>query len=465
MIAGHPSGVCGARHRARSCPRGAALGFLGALMIATAPLATPLSAQAISGMLVDADTGAPIEGASVILLSRAGERLDWRLSNAAGRFDFRMPGAGTFLLQAERIGHARVLSEPIPIDRGVTVVYRLEVPVEEVMLAGIEVESSRRCEVRPGQGESTARVWEEARKALEATSRTSGRGIYRYEIRRFERELDARGRRVRSEQSRIERQVLASPFVSLNVEDLLENGFARADGEGRDYYAPDADVLLSDAFLDTHCMSLAEGDDEAEGLLGLSFEPTRDRGVPDISGVLWVDPVDGELQWLDYGYEFLDVPNSNRLGGRIQFHGLPNGTWIVREWHIRMPLLRASLRGGRVRPRLVGIREEGGSVLRVTNLRDELVLDSGAAIIRGVVLDSEDSEPVEAVVVLLSDGRRVTTDEDGRFQFADLVGGSYDLRVFDPVLDPLSLSAEPVFLDLSPGDVASVPLRFPSRSR
>ena len=192
---------------------------------------------------------------------------------------------------------------------------------------------------------------------------------------------------MRNEQSRILRgQVLASPFRSLDVENLLENGFVRPDGEGSIYYGPDADVLLSDAFLDTHCMSLAEGEDEAEGLLGLSFEPTENRGVPDISGVLWLDPVNAELQWLDYRYEFLDVPNSERLGGRIRFHGLPNGTWIVREWYIRMPLLQATVdqrRFGqrRVRPRLVGLREEGGLVVRVNNLQGDLVLESTAGII------------------------------------------------------------------------------------
>ena len=458
MIAGPCSDVPVARRAGKTRLLVSALCFIGASTIPTAPLA----AQAISGTLVEAETEAPIEGASVILLSRAGDRLDWRLTNAAGRFDFRMAGAGTYLLQADRIGHARVLSEPIPIDRGVTVVYRLEAPVEAVMLAGIEVESSRRCEVRPGQGAATARVWEEARKALEATSRTSGRGLYRYEIRRFERELDARGRRVRNEQSRVQRQVLARPFASLAVDNLLENGFVRPDDDGGSYYAPDADVLLSDAFLDTHCMSLTEGDDESEGLIGLSFEPTRDRGVADISGVLWVDPVDGKLQWLDYRYEFLDVPNSDRLGGRIQFHGLPNGTWIVREWHIRMPLLQVRFRSGRPRSRLVGLRDEGGSVLRVSNLQGDLVLDSEAGIIEGVVFDSEGSQPVQDVVVLLDAGQRATTDEDGRFQFAGLAAGYYAVRVLNPVLDSLGLSPEPVFLEVNPGDVASVRLRFPS---
>jgi len=432
---------------------------LGAVLFVTAPL----SAQTISGILVESETGAPVEGASVMLLSRNGERLDWRLTNAAGRFDFRTPGPGTYLLRADRIGHARVLSDPIPIDRGVTVVYRLETPLEAIVLAGIEVESSRHCEVRPGQGLSTATVWEEARKALEATSRTSGLAVYRYIIRRHERELDARGRRVGSEQSRILRgQVLARPFRSLDIDNLLENGFVRPDGEGSIYYGPDANVLLSDAFLDTHCMSLAEGEDEAEGLLGLSFEPTEDRGVTDIRGILWLDPANAELQWLDFGYEFLDVPNSERLGGRIRFHGLPNGTWIVREWYIRMPLLQAYSKRGRVRRRLVGLKEEGGLVLRVDDLQGDPVLDSGAGIIEGVVFDSEGSEPVKEVLVLLDDSTRVRTDEDGRFRFTSLVEGYYGLRVLNPVLDSLGLSAEPVLFEVRPGDVASARLRFPS---
>ena len=433
--------------------------FLGAGML----VATPLAAQAITGTVVEAETGAPVEGASVVLLTRSGDQLDWRLTNAAGRFGFQMTQPGTYLLRADRIGRASVLSDPIPVDRGVTAVYRLETPVEAILLAGIEVSGSRRCEVRPGQGAATARVWEEVRKALELTSRTSGRGLYRYVIRHYERELDARGRRVRSEQSRIQRGVMANPFRSLAVERLLEGGFVQEDNEGFVYYAPDADVLLSDPFLDTHCMKLANGEDEAEGLLGLSFEPTEDRRVTDISGVLWVDPENGELQWLDYRYEFLDIPDSDRLGGKIRFYGLPNGTWIVREWYIRMPILEESRRiGRRGRAQLVGLREQGGLVSRVNDLQGDLVLDSEAGIIEGVVLASEGSDVVEAVVVSLENGRRATTDEDGRFQFTDLTEGYYSLRVLNPALDSLGLSAEPVFLQVSPGEVTSARLRFSS---
>ena len=423
-------------------------------------MTAPVGAQTtISGTLVGTGTQTPVEGATVSLIDSSGDPVAWRLTNAAGRFGFALIRAGTYTLRTDRIGHASVLSDPFTVEDGEAVVRRLETPVEAIMLAGIEVAGSRRCEVRPGQGEGTETVWEEARKALEATSRTSRLGVYRYVIRRYERDWDAFARQVRSEESRIESRQLASPFRSLDIDDLVEKGFT---DEGT-YYAPDADVLLSDRFLDTHCMSLSEGEDEAEGLLGLSFTPTEDRGVTDISGVLWLNQVDAELQWLDYQYEFLDVPNSERLGGKILFAGLPDGTWIVREWYIRMPYLEVVVERGRPdRTRLVGIKEVGGLVVRVNTVRGDLVLDSRAGIIEGVVLDFRGFEPVEGVVVLLDDSTPVTTDADGRFQFSGLVEGYHGLRVVNPVLDSLGLSPDPVFFEARPGDVTSASLRFGS---
>ena len=440
----------------RTCILTTFLCLCGAAMNKTAPVGAQTT---ISGTLVGTGTQTPVEGATVSLIDSSGDPVAWRLTNAAGRFGFASIRAGTYTLRTDRIGHASVLSDPFTVEGGQAVVRRLETPVEAIMLAGIEVAGSRRCEVRPGQGEGTATVWEEARKALEATSRTSRLGVYRYVIRHYERDWDARARQVRSEESRIESRQLASPFRSLDIDDLVEKGFT----DERNYYAPDADVLLSDRFLDTHCMSLSEGEGEAEGLLGLSFEPTEDRGVTDISGVLWLNPEDAELQWLDYQYEFLDVPNSQRLGGKILFAGLPDGTWIVREWYIRMPYLEVVVERGRPdRTRLVGIKEVGGLVVRVNTIRGDPVLDSRAGIIEGVVLDFRGSEPVEGVVVLLDDSTPVTTDADGRFQFSGLVEGYHGLRVVNPVLDSLGLSPDPDFFEARPGDVTSASLRFGS---
>ncbi len=436
----------------------------GALAIAGLSLGAPsLQAQAITGTLVEEGTGAPVDGAAVVLLDASEEPISWRLTDPVGRFSFVLGRGGTFRLRADRIGHGSVRSDLIEVGRGQTVSHRLEIPVEAVVLEGLTVESGRRCRVRPGSDEATARVWEEARKALTATAETARRGFYRYVIRRFERELDARGRRVLKEESRVDRRLTPNPWKSLPVDDLLNGGFVRTSGEGSTYFAPDADVLLSDSFLDTHCMRLEEGEDESEGLVGLVFEPVDDRGVPDISGTLWIDPASGELQWLDYRYEELDVPHADRLGGRVSFEGLPNGTWIVREWSIRMPMLAVTRRrpGVPSRTELTGIKEDGGLVVRVSNVGGEVVLDSRAGILEGVVVDSLGRSPVAGAIVLLDGTDRATTDEEGRFRFPSLPRGHYGLRVFNPALEIHELPSPTTYLESIPGQVSSVRLEFP----
>ncbi len=437
-----------------------ALSQVGLLLVALGVHPTAARSQAILGTLVEAETGAGIEGAAIILLDESGDQLSWRLTDTAGRFNFQIDRSGRFRLRADRIGHASVLTDLITLDGVSNAVQRIEAPVEAILLSGIEVEGGRRCEVRPEDGVATARVWEEARKALEAASQTLRGGAYRYVIRRYERELDATGRRVQSEESRILRRVTRRPFVSLDVDDLLSQGFVRSDGDGSIYYAPDADVLLSDPFLDTHCMRLTEGRDESEGMLGLAFEPLEDRGVVEISGVLWLNPDDGRLQWLDYTYEYLDVPDADRLGGRVQFEGLPNGAWIVLNWSIRMPILSATiLDGGRRRTTLVAIREEGGQVVRVNDRRGERVLDSRTGTIEGVVLDSLGINPVEGAVVTLDGPVQVETDTDGRFRFSSLAQGRYGVRVSNTALDTLGLAPETVYADVTPGRISSVRLQ------
>ncbi len=159
MIAHHRCAKPPARHRVRPCLPVIASCLLGAVTLA----AVPLGAQTtITGTVVEAETGVPVGGATVILLDRTGEQVAWRLTDAAGQFGFATIQAGTYSLRTVRIGHASVVSDPFTLERGATVVRRLETPVEAIMLAGLEVESRRRCEVRPGQGLATATVWEEA---------------------------------------------------------------------------------------------------------------------------------------------------------------------------------------------------------------------------------------------------------------------------------------------------------------
>ncbi|NIR40889.1 MAG: hypothetical protein GWO22_34680, partial [Actinobacteria bacterium] len=92
-------------------------------------------------------------------------------------------------------------------------------------------------------------MWDEARKALAVASFTDQRGSYRYETMTYNRRMDRDFTILSEEESRREGYML-SPFESRPAEDLVENGFVQREDGDQVYYAPDADVLLSDAFLD-----------------------------------------------------------------------------------------------------------------------------------------------------------------------------------------------------------------------
>ncbi len=442
-------------------------------------LGTPAAAsgQWVRGTLVEQGTGAPIEGAAIVALDPNDTRLAWTLTDTSGRFFFQVKTGGSFIIRADRIGHLSTISETLEVGSADTLVYRMEAPLDAIQLVGLTVEgSSRDCRIRPEEGVATARVWEEARKALEAASQTSRRGVYQFMVRRHERELDNRGRKVLKEESRIDKRFQRSPFKSMEASILIEEGFVQPDGDGFFYYAPDADVLLSDEFLDSHCMKLREGDGEDEGLLGLEFEPAGGRRVPDISGTLWLDPSSAELQRLEFRYENLGFSVGRApIGGTVVFAGLPNGHWFVTNWAIRMPTLAeermpiTSVSGGlgtRSRIRVVGIREEGAIVLQVRDARGDVVLESGAGTITGVVVGEDDERPVsDAVVSVWITGQQVITGYDGLFRLGSLGDGTYDLLVTHPSLTALGHGGELTPAQAVSGEVTSVRLTLPSESR
>ena len=451
--------------------------LISALLLTALGRPSDASGQIVLGTLVEQVTGVPIEGAAIVMLGPEDRRLDWTLTDAMGRFFFRMTGGGDFVLQAERIGHASTRSEDLQVGVGDTLVYRMEAVVEPIELAGLMVEGSGRdCEIRPEEGAATARVWEETRKALEAAAQTTKRGAYRFIIRRFDRQLDERGRKVVKETSQVDSRLQPRPFASLEAFLLIENGFVQPDGDGFIYYAPDADVLLSDEFLDSHCFRLSAGKDDKEGLLGLEFEPTKDRDVSEISGTFWIEPETAQLQHLEYSYENLGFSVGRApIGGTLGFSSLPNGTWFVRTWSIRMPNLglprqrpMAALPFPQIRPatRVVGIHEEGALVLQVYDERGDLVVESGTGTIAGMVMWKDSNRPVTgAVVTVSSNDSDAITGDDGLFRLGSLGDGTYDLLVTHPSLTSLGHGGELTPVRAVSGEVTSVRLILPSEKR
>lgn len=436
--------------------------FLLALLLALpAVLPSPAAGQVVQGRVSDLAGGEPVDAAMVVLLDEEGRRRASTLTNASGLFRLDAPSAGLFRVRVERIGFRSAYSDLHRLTPGDTAFIGVEVDVRPIPLTGIDVEGSGRCEVRPEEGVATARVWEEARKALAAAAWTDEMELYRYRLVEYVRRRDRRGREVARPDSTVSERFLGTPFSAPPVDSLLPEGFVRPEGEDVIYYGPDAEVLLSDLFLDSHCMRLRRGEDEARGLVGLAFEPIEER-PGEVRGVLWLDPASSELRWLDWEYVDLgDLGLRGDAGGRVVFEGLPNGAWIVRDWEIRMPVMGGGLLSRR--GRRVGTRVQGASVLSVRDGLGRTVLSVESGVVTGVVVDSTGQRPASAAEVrLVETGRTAVADSAGVFHFAGLPDGSYRVAATTPALRTLGWDGEPVAVEARRGRISTVRLALPS---
>lgn len=430
--------------------------FLAVLATALFPLRGV--AQRVAGIVVEQGTGTPVPGVMVLLLDSAGTRVDRTLTNAAGRFLVRARTPGVHRMSVQRIGFADWTSDAFR-PGGLREPLRIEFPFEPVSLEGLDISGGRRCEARPEAGAATARVWQEARKALAAEAYTRETGHYRYTLRHYKRELDRGGRKTLAETITTAKHLRAA-FFSSPIDELATRGFVQATDSSQRYYAPDAETLLSDTFLDTHCFGVRQGH---AGRIGLTFQPLPDRRVSEIEGVLWLNAATWQLERLEFRYRNLfqgrEVGNP---GGEVSFTQLPNGAWIVRDWSIRMPNLEQVIRG---RLRRVGYTEDAGVTWAITSARGRPILHAESASIFGVVTNAggtgAPSEPV--VVQVRGTNEQALTAKDGSFLLVGLMEGRHLLAVQHPLLAdwgvdlPVEVEAEGRL-----GEVAHVRLRAPA---
>ncbi len=331
--------------------------------------ARPAVGQVVSGIVEAAATGSPIPGAFVVLEDASGETRARALSGPGGGFRVGAPGAGTWRLRLERIGYAEAVSPLLRLEAGEVRDYRFRVEARPVRLRDIPVEERARCDLLPAEGVALQEVWDEARKALSATAWTGQQPYFRFDVVMHTRRLDARGRPLGEPLLEEARFYGRHPFRSIPARDLVLGGFVQEPPGHVAYYAPDADVLLSAPFVRRHCFRLERGSDGRAGLLGLQFRALPQSRLPDIEGVMWIDPGSAELRSLEFRYVNLTGPaTEERLGGRVEFDRLPSGAWIVRRWWIRTPVLEW-VEGARPREpdrlRMVAIDEGGGQVVAV----------------------------------------------------------------------------------------------------
>jgi hypothetical protein len=344
--------------------------------VLTALLFVPLGARAqqVQGTVREG-SGHPIAGA-IVELSDGGRTVARALAGERGRFRITAPRPGAYRLRVLRIGYRAAVSDLITVPSSGILQHDVLASSAAIRLNDVVIRADRRCVVRPDEGAQAASLWEEARKALHATEIVAGAG-YWARTRQFERQLDRRSGDTTFVRVWIEdRTIRGSPFAALPAEVLAERGYIhQEEADTLAYYAPDAHVLVADAFLDTHCFGVQESE-RGDGLIGLRFEPVANLEHPDVRGTLWIDPSSSELRWLEYWYTRLPraVPR-DAATGRVEFTRLPSGAWIVQAWRIRMPVYTITSRQREPVPfgprrdfqqrTVTAIRERGGEVVTI----------------------------------------------------------------------------------------------------
>ena len=420
----------------------------------------PALAQTIAISVVAREDSQPVVGALAHLVNGTGAIVDKALTDASGRALFMGVDKGEYHVRVEMIGMTSATSSIVAVAEGLRTVVIIRLEFRPIGIRGLDVVSGERCRVRPAGGLLAADLWAEARKALTLAVYTGERHVYTFETRMYERDLDREGRVLRREVLSEREAAMRTPFVSRPPEELMATGFVQSEW----YFAPDAKLLLSDAFLDSHCFVMRLSDrEETSGLVGLAFEPLGRRGrTVDIAGTLWIDPETSELRWLEFRYTNLDPDVAHDdVGGRVYFRRMPQGSWIVPEWWIRMPTIaRQRDADGRSRRYVAGFRQVGGVVLEVRERSGTALTGS----IAGIVVDSLGYLLRDARIGLVGSDREVISDADGRFRITGLSAGVYEVRATTDALEALGHSADIVMQEVRLGAVARVKLFMPSAS-
>jgi protocatechuate 3,4-dioxygenase beta subunit len=418
-----------------------------------------VAGQTITGEVVDRETGQGIGMGFAVLLDGGDREIARVLTSAEGAFQFRGVQPGVYRLKSERIAYRAVFSPRFEMRRGESQTFRLEIEALPLRLESIEVREETSCRMNPAEGQATAILWEEIRKALAAASWTATQRGYRYRNVMYERDLGRGGERVTNEQRRESTGYYQAPFQSREADSLAAEGYAVAQGGDLWFYAPDDKVLRADAFLRTHCFRVVRDRKERPGMIGLAFEPTRGRFVTEINGVLWLDERSSELKTMEFGYTTLpnDVED-DQLGGTVDFIQLPNGAWVVYRWVIRMPLLGIEVipqgAAGRVeRIAVRGYRDAGGEVLSVETTSGETVYSADVTRLSGVVIDYHGGARLGGAKVSVAGTDYVTTaDPSGRFILTGYLEGEYGITFSHPRFDSLGYTPPPVFVSLRRGE-------------
>ena len=270
-------------------------GVVGAtLLVVTLAAARSVCAQSITGSVVLPDSTTPARGIIVLALDLRGAEMARTLTSAAGRFVLRAPATGSYRIRLLRIGYRPTDGPTVDVGSGQIDAGRIVLAGREVVLSAVNVRNRATCRVNADTGYAVSQVWDEARKAMLSTELTSSDAPLVAEWIEYDRVLDSTARVVKQQRVGVQTHPTTHAFKSRPVAELERNGYVVADGAGTTYFAPDADVLLSESFAATHCFRLVPAPPGQPQLIGVGLEPSRDRrDARDFAVAYRVDRADG----------------------------------------------------------------------------------------------------------------------------------------------------------------------------
>jgi hypothetical protein len=430
-------------------------------LLCSGVLAERAAAQLVRGRVVTSDSTRGVPGVVLQLADIGGTVVARSLSQGDGSFTLRAPRVGAFTLRTLRLGFRPSTFGPFDVSdagrSGLQIALR-DLPVS---IAEVRVTGRNECVLASGRdGGAVLEVWEEARKGLLASLIARTEGGFDVTTTTYERVLSPQSRNVVRQTVRQRRGPSSRPFSSpLAPEAYATLGYREVDAEGSTYRAPDADVLLSEAFAERHCLRIAEA--AASDEVGVSFEPLRGRRPErpdgaryvDVAGTLWLDRATARLRRAEFRYTGLESPLAeDNSRGRIDFTYLPTDVPVITAWSLTLPRIVAPLR-------IADIWISGGE-LSEARRGDSLVWRSPFAVVRGTVRNGSNGPPArDATVRLAGTDYTAVADSTGAYEISHLLPGRYEVLVGRALGVRLGVAERGAgVVDVRPNQTATLPL-------
>lgn len=423
--------------------------IVAAMMLAS--VSSTAITQQVRGVIRDSATASVLPGAVASLFDAANKPIARTIADQQGRYRLTAPESAV-RLQILRIGY-RPREIRLPMNRGDSAL-TIDVSMAPVpkFLSAVLVSDRAVCPERESGGEALA-LWEQARAGLLATvvARTARPARVRNLL--YRRGIDARSGKITSQTVTRSSGVSSQPFVaSRPAVDFARYGYMVEDGNGRTYFAPDADVLLDPSFMTAHCFRLEIDDRQHAREIGLAFTPAPGRDtIVDVAGMLWLDRGTLELRMMEFHYTGLEpAVLPKHAGGSLSFRMMPNGVAFIERWSILMPLLQRTVvpnaNPGFDLPRrmrrdvsVISLHESGGELARAS--WPDAEWKGALGVVNGRVVERVTNRSLPNVRVSLSGSPYGgLTDSTGAFSMDEILPGPYTLSAADTVLAEFEIS-------------------------